>query len=74
MASHYSAEIAYSQKVSALAGRTTTQSRDIFDLYWLISSGIEAELPLEMQEIRAKAVENALSTSFSETRWWMSRE
>lgn len=33
---HYSAASAYEQKVAALAGRTVTQARDLFDLHLLI--------------------------------------
>jgi predicted nucleotidyltransferase component of viral defense system len=36
MANHYSKEEAFSQKISALLGRPTTQARDLFDLYHLI--------------------------------------
>jgi hypothetical protein len=39
MANHYSIQSMFRQKVRALALRSETQSRDIFDLYLLISSG-----------------------------------
>ena len=34
---HYDAHTAMKQKIHALAGRTQTQARDLFDLYWLDS-------------------------------------
>ena len=36
LANHYTAEAAFSQKISALIHRTETQARDIFDLYLLM--------------------------------------
>ena len=39
MVNHYSLQSMYEQKILALALRTETQSRDIFDLYLLINSG-----------------------------------
>lgn len=39
MANHYSMQTMFNQKIRALAGRSETQSRDIFDLYLLIESG-----------------------------------
>lgn len=39
MANHYSIQSMFQQKVRALALRSETQSRDIFDLYFLIGSG-----------------------------------
>ena len=48
-------EIAYQQKVGALANRALTQARDVFDLYWLIVSGVKKELPDDLRECRQKA-------------------
>jgi len=43
LASHYPAGPAWRQKVGALANRTVTQARDVFDLHLLLASGaIEA--------------------------------
>lgn len=39
MVNHYTAEAACRQKLNALASRTATQARDIFDLHHLIVSG-----------------------------------
>ncbi len=65
MASHYPMEIAYQQKVGALANRALTQARDVFDLYWLIVSGVKKELPDDLRECRQKAQENAMGVSFA---------
>ena len=43
MASHYSAAAALLQKVRALAHRTETQARDVFDLHHLIAAGTPRE-------------------------------
>jgi len=42
MASHYQREAAYVQKVIALATRRQTQARDVFDLHFLLSSGVDS--------------------------------
>lgn len=65
MASHYPMEIAYEQKVGALAHRALTQARDVFDLHWLINSGVKKGLPDDLQECRPKAQENALAVTFA---------
>ena len=65
LASHYPGEIAYRQKVGALANRTLTQARDVFDLYLLINSGVKTELPDELKKCRLKAQENAMSVTFA---------
>lgn len=44
MVNHYSIHSMFSQKVRALALRSETQSRDIFDLYFLINSGSHFKL------------------------------
>lgn len=44
MANHYSIQSMLRQKIRALALRSETQSRDIFDLYFLVSSGYRFEL------------------------------
>jgi predicted nucleotidyltransferase component of viral defense system len=65
MASHYPAEVAYRQKVGALADRTLTQARDVFDLYLLINSGVNKDLPDELKKCCLKAQENAMSITFA---------
>lgn len=58
-------EIVYQQKVGALAHRALTQARDVFDLYWLINSGVKKELPATLQECRPRAQENAMAVTFA---------
>jgi len=65
MISHYPMDIAYQQKVGALADRALTQARDIFDLYWLINSGANKPLPESLRQRRVKARDNAMSVSFA---------
>jgi predicted nucleotidyltransferase component of viral defense system len=65
LASHYPLEIAYQQKVGALAQRPLTQARDVFDLYWLITSGAKTALSDDWQECRQKAQENAMAVTFA---------
>ena len=38
---HYSSQITYGQKIKALLSRSSTQARDIFDLYHLLASRID---------------------------------
>lgn len=65
MAPHYSGEVALFQKIDALATRSVTQARDIFDLYLLLSrsrfNAIRPHLdPTTLQAARS----NALGLSF----------
>lgn len=61
---HYSAENAYLQKVKALIYRTETQARDVFDLFHLISMGIQVSIPEELKKHLPHAVSNALNISY----------
>jgi predicted nucleotidyltransferase component of viral defense system len=65
--SHYGINKALSQKVLALAHRSLTQSRDIFDLYHLlhIAPHIKSTVAKSTKE---KAIEALLSIGFSEYR------
>jgi predicted nucleotidyltransferase component of viral defense system len=65
MASHYSMDVAYRQKVGALADRALTQARDVFDLYWLINSGANTALPEDLRKCRPKAQKNAMAVTFA---------
>ncbi len=65
MASHYPMEIAYHQKVGALAHRALTQARDVFDLYWLINSGVKKNLPDDLRKCCQEAQENAMAVTFA---------
>ncbi|MEY2502913.1 MAG: hypothetical protein QOI07_3247 [Verrucomicrobiota bacterium] len=67
LANHYNQETAFLQKVSALANRTETQARDVFDLKFLIDAGVRR--PDDGKELNAEcslAAERALSISFDE--------
>jgi len=44
MVNHYSIQSMFRQKVRALALRSETQARDVFDLYFLIGSGNRFQL------------------------------
>jgi predicted nucleotidyltransferase component of viral defense system len=67
LASHYSKETAFLQKVSALAHRSETQARDVFDLKLLIDA--RATRPDKGKKLDTEfslACERALSISFGE--------
>ena len=60
---HYGPEIAFKQKIRALALRTETQARDVWDLFHLMNAyGIKET----DKEHLAKACENACTISFSD--------
>ncbi|HEX5062326.1 MAG TPA: nucleotidyl transferase AbiEii/AbiGii toxin family protein [Kofleriaceae bacterium] len=67
LATHYRCAEAVRQKIGALAGRTQTQARDIFDLHVLFARP-DAPEDLEEQEPGwfAKAVENAGHVSYEQ--------
>ena len=70
LASHYDIQSAIAQKIEALATRSMTQARDIFDLYVLSSQ----YSPLKAGKVRindaksATACENAFEVSFEQFR------
>lgn len=67
---HYDIHAAVCQKISALASRTITQARDIFDLYMLSSqydSDKKKHEKLEMDMI-SKAINNTYDISFNRFR------
>ncbi len=61
MANHYSIQSMFRQKVRALALRSETQSRDIFDLYLLINAGnhfdLDKNTTLMLEDAKSKAKE-----------------
>ncbi len=63
----YSAAAALAQKIAALALRSATQARDIFDLKLLIDAGA-AQLPMgtETKGYLPRAIENAMTIGFEE--------
>jgi len=65
MASHYPLQVAFDQKVIALATRKATQARDVFDLHLLLQSGAllsQAAAPARRQA--GEAAERAMSVTF----------
>lgn len=66
LASHYGLEAAFNQKIDALAGRTQTQARDVFDLGWLAERGGRALKIRSDKEKLAAACQNAMSVSFDQ--------
>lgn len=66
LASHYPRDVALAQKVEALALRTETQARDVFDLKLLIDAGATLLRKKEAKETRAVAADRALSITFDE--------
>lgn len=64
---HYGAAAAFTQKISALALRTETQARDIFDLKLLADAGA-ASTPLGEAQLKLlpQAIDNAMSIGFED--------
>jgi predicted nucleotidyltransferase component of viral defense system len=64
---HYTAGTALAQKVAALALRSQTQARDIFDLKLLLDSTTEpASLPRDVVAHLPQAIENTMGIGYSE--------
>lgn len=68
--SHYDRNTAIIQKITALAERSITQARDIFDLYWLLLANpvLPKNLFLATNQHQTKALTNLQSISFSDFR------
>jgi predicted nucleotidyltransferase component of viral defense system len=67
MTPHYSAEVALLQKIRALAGRSVTQARDIFDLHLLQSTErMQKVLPRLEGGMLESARQNAMDLSFDD--------
>ncbi|MBN1294006.1 MAG: nucleotidyl transferase AbiEii/AbiGii toxin family protein [Candidatus Latescibacteria bacterium] len=65
---HYCAETAMQQKIGALAGRSATQARDIFDLYLLSTQAkvSKENVSIAKKEMLKKAMENIYSVDFKQ--------
>jgi len=65
-ANHYTARSAIRQKIRALAGRSETQARDVWDLDHLIrtTNADPRPLPREVRALLPEAVERALSLGY----------
>lgn len=67
MSNHYSIQDMYDQKILALALRSQVQSRDIFDLYLLINSGVKVNsVSPQVVEHLSQAISNAQSVEFED--------
>jgi predicted nucleotidyltransferase component of viral defense system len=65
LTNHYPAEVAFRQKMKALLSRSSTQARDIFDLYHLLAFRIErADLTEELRSNLIKVKDNIFSVDF----------
>ena len=64
---HYDARAALTQKITALALRSQTQARDIFDLKLLLDSAADrSPQPKQTAANLPRAIENAMSVGFDE--------
>lgn len=65
LCSHYSKELAFIQKIEALAGRPQTQARDVFDLFLLNKIGVDLIGGKSLKtDIVDRAQTNAMSILF----------
>lgn len=65
---HYDAATAFLQKIAALALRTETQARDIFDLDLLQNAGRAAPLDDAHRQLLPGAIENAMNIGYDDFR------
>jgi len=65
---HYDAPAAILQKTAALALRTETQARDIFDLDLLLGGGMRPAFDAETMKLVPQAIENAMRIDFDDFR------
>ena len=65
LANHYTSHAAYQQKVDALINRPVPQARDVFDLYLLLSTGVNSQLDdFKLRSRLGEATTNAMSVTF----------
>jgi predicted nucleotidyltransferase component of viral defense system len=65
---HYGAATAFAQKIAALALRSETQARDIFDLDLLLGAAGTAALAEDPRNLLRAAIDNAMTIGFDEFR------
>ena len=66
LANHYPAEVMYRQKIRALISRSIIQTRDIFDLYLLLTSRVDkVDLSEDLRSDLNKVKDNILSIDFA---------
>lgn len=61
---HYTTTAAFIQKIEALALRTETQARDVFDLKLLLDGGARAEPQESLRKLLPGAIENAMGIGY----------
>lgn len=66
LAQHYGLTAAFAQKVAALAGRTETQARDVFDLKLLLDQGADPGAQAGLRRLLPAAIENAMSVGYDQ--------
>ena len=68
MANHYPAPIVWRQKIGAILSRSTSQARDVFDLYLLLEAGLKpaAGLMRDKEPDVAQIKENVLAVDFEQ--------
>lgn len=68
MANHYPAPIVWRQKIGAILSRTTSQARDVFDLYLLLEAGLKpaAALTRDKEPDVAQVKEGVLTVDFGQ--------
>ncbi len=66
LANHYVAEGAVAQKIGALAHRSETQARDVFDLHLLLSSTSTTSVDAEARADIPKALLRAMDVGYSD--------
>jgi len=66
LANHYELDVALAQKIEALAYRTETQARDVFDISHLLGIGAQSStISDELRPHLETAIENAISISYA---------
>jgi hypothetical protein len=65
---HYGVATAIAQKIAALALRSETQARDIFDLALLLNAGSPDALDSAQRKLLPAAIDNALTIDFEDFR------
>lgn len=66
LANHYPAEIAFRQKIDALASRRETQARDVFDLDLILGMNIDIQTASGLGKLISQAHENAFRMPFDQ--------
>lgn len=66
LVNHYPPEIAFQQKINALATRNETQARDVFDLDLILGKGIDPQEASGLGELISTARDNAINIPFGQ--------